>query len=47
MPARFARRDPVRLTKFKSEEEQEMALKFFDSLKAILERRAPQNQDEE
>ena len=39
--------DPVRLTKFESEEEQEMALKFFDSLKAILERRAPQNQDEE
>ena len=41
------RNDPVRLTKFESEEEQEMALKFFESLKAILERRAPQNQDEE
>jgi hypothetical protein len=38
--------DPARLTKLESEEEQEMALKFFDSLKAILERRAPQNRDE-
>ena len=39
--------DPVRLTKFESEEEQEIALKFFESLKTILERRAPKNQDEE
>ncbi len=31
--------NPVQLTKFESQEEKEIALRFFDSLKAVLERR--------
>ena len=33
------RNDPVQLTNFDSEEDREVALKFFDSLKTVLERR--------
>ena len=40
------RSDPVQLTNFDSQEDKEMAVRFFDSLKAVLERRMLQNRDE-
>jgi hypothetical protein len=36
---------PVQLTQFNSQEDKETALRFFDSLKEILERRMLKNPD--
>ena len=33
------RSDPVQLTNFDSQDDKEMAVRFFESLKAVLERR--------
>ena len=40
------RGDPVQLTNFESKEDEEVALRFFDSLKTVLDRRMLQNRDE-
>jgi hypothetical protein len=40
------RKSPVQLTQFNSQEDRETALRFFDSLKEILERRMLKNPNE-
>ena len=40
------RSDPVQLTNFDSQEDKEMAIRFFESLKAVLKRRMLKNRDE-
>jgi hypothetical protein len=39
------RSDPVQLSQLDSQANKETALRFLDSLKAVLERRMSQNQD--
>ena len=41
------RSDPVQLTNFDSQEDKELAFRFIDSLKEILERRGIRNRDKE
>jgi hypothetical protein len=40
------RNDPGQPTSLETQEDKEMALRFFDSLKAILQRRTLQHRDE-